>query len=361
MTIRTLLAAGAVAAMVAAAPAGLSAQEVDFSGDRIEWIVPFGEGGGTDTMARFLSPIFAKHLPGEPTIIVRNVPGGGSTLGANQFANRAEPDGRTVLQTGGSTVMPYLLGDPRVEYDYRDFEPVMATASGAVVYIQPDLGVSDTSEIQDLKGQTLRFGSQGASSLDLLALWAFRMLDLDVQPVFGMEGSGPKRLAFERGESQIDMQTSAGYIDHVQPREEAGEVVPLWAWGVVNDEGELERDPSFPQIPHFGEAYEALHGEPPSGEDFEVMKALIEAGYGTEKFIFLPGGTPDEIVQAWRDAAAKVVEDPAYLEGRESILGKNPHVVAPRVERALERATSLDDDTRREIVDWLAEEYDYRL
>lgn len=355
-----LFAAAASVGMIFGVASQGHADTVDFSNETVEWTVPFSEGGGTDTAARFLAPIFSRHLPGEPNVVVRNVPGGGSITGANMFAARARPDGLTILHTGGSTVMPYLLQDPRAEYDYRQFEPVMALSTGAVVYIQPDLGVSEPSEIQNLKDQELVIGSQGVASLDLVALWAFRLLDLDVRPVFGMEGSGPKRLAFQRGESTIDMQTAPGYIANVQPLEERGEVVPLWAWGIFDDDGKLIRDPSFPDLPHFAEVYEFMHGAPPEGEDFEIMKALIAAGYQAEKFIFLPEGTPDDIVEAWRAAARAVVEDPEFQESREEVLGSYPQVLAPQIENVLRVATSIDDDARRRVTEWLSDEFDYR-
>ncbi len=256
--------------------------------------------------------------------------------------------------------MPYILRDARVRYDYAKFRPVMAFESGAVVYLQQNLGVADTSQIAKLKGQTLRFGSQGPTSLDMVALWAFRMLGLEVRPVFGMQGSGPKRLAFERGETQIDMQTSPGYIDHVQDRERKGEVVPLWSWGILDEAGNLQRDPSFPHLPHFGEAYQAMHGKPPGGRDFEIMKALIAAGYGAEKFLFLPEGTPEPMVEAWRQAAARVVQDPDFKKKAPDVMGEYGQVIGRDAERVLAVAASLDDESRKAVVDWLKAKFNYK-
>ena len=108
-----------VAALGAAVVLSGPVQAADFAGKRIEWIIPFQEGGGTDVWARFIVGPLSRELPGKPTIIIRNVPGGGSTTGANQFAQRAKPDGLTLLGTSGSTQFPYLLDDPRVKYDYK--------------------------------------------------------------------------------------------------------------------------------------------------------------------------------------------------------------------------------------------------
>ena len=72
-------------------------QGVDFSGEIVELIIPFKEGGGSDTWGRFNAPYLSRYLPGQPTVVVRNVPGGNSIAGANRFAARARPDGLQVL------------------------------------------------------------------------------------------------------------------------------------------------------------------------------------------------------------------------------------------------------------------------
>src|ERR687898_1883989 len=149
----------AVAALgVAVALSGpAQAQKADFSGKRIEWIIPFQEGGGTDVWARFIVGPLSRELPGKPTIIIRNVPGGGSTTGANQFAQRAKPDGLTLLGTSGSTQFPYLLDDPRVKYDYKEWTALLASPTGGVVYVTSAAGIKNVQEIQKLQGQPLKF------------------------------------------------------------------------------------------------------------------------------------------------------------------------------------------------------------
>jgi tripartite-type tricarboxylate transporter receptor subunit TctC len=88
---------GAVTALSGLSSTDAAAQKVDFSGKRIELLVPFPPGGGSDVYSRTLAPFLEKHLPGKPTIVVRNVPGGGSITGANQFHTRAKPDGLHAL------------------------------------------------------------------------------------------------------------------------------------------------------------------------------------------------------------------------------------------------------------------------
>src|SRR5687768_16503996 len=91
-------------ALAALLPGG--ARAADFSGKTIEFVIPFATAGGSDVWARFFAPYLSESLPGKPTVVVKNVPGGGSITGTNQFVQRAKPDGLSILGTSGSTSCP---------------------------------------------------------------------------------------------------------------------------------------------------------------------------------------------------------------------------------------------------------------
>ena len=333
------------------------AAAADFSGKRIEWIIPFKEGGGSDTWARFYAPLLSENLAGKPVVAVKNIPGGGSTKGANQFQSRAKPNGQTILGTSGSTQFPYLLGDKRVKYEYKDWQIVLATATGGVFYVKPDLGVKTAADLGNLKGQDLKYGSQGATSLDIIPLLALDMLEIDVKAVFGMKGRGAGRLAFERGETNIDYQTSSSYLKKVTPLVEEGGAIPIMTWGALDDAGNLVRDPTFPDLPHFAEVYESLKGEKPSGEAFEAWKAFFTAGFAAQKMIFLPKGTPDDIVAGWRDAAAKTVSAPGFAEQAEQVLGVYPQATGEAAVKRMELAVNVSSEAKQWVRNWLTEKY----
>ena len=88
---------------------------VDFSGKSITWIIPFEVGGGTDAWARLYSPFLHKHFPGNPKVVIKNVPGGGSIIGGNYFHTKAPADGLWTFGNSGSTTFPYLLGQSAVK------------------------------------------------------------------------------------------------------------------------------------------------------------------------------------------------------------------------------------------------------
>ncbi len=353
------IAAGA--ACVASMSVAMPVHAVDFKGERVEWIIPFKEGGGSDTWARFYAPLLSSELPGRPVIVVKNVPGGGSTKGANQFQRRGKPNGLNVLGTSGSTQFPYLLGDKRVNYEYKDWNVVLATPTGGVVYVSSKLGIKSAAELKKLAGTKLTYGSQGATSLDLIPLLAFELLDMNINAVFGMKGRGAGRLSFERGEVNIDYQTTAAFLKKVTPLVEEGKAVPLFTWGVMDKSGELQRDPTFPDLPHFAEVYEMLNGKPPSGSAFDAWKSFYIAGFAAQKGIYLPKGTPAEVIQVWRDAAARVIAAEGFAEKSELVLGTYPQSVGKDAQKLVRNAIEIEPSAKRWVTNWLAKKYNVTL
>ncbi|MCE8037650.1 tricarboxylate transporter [Halomonas sp. MCCC 1A11062] len=319
----------------------------------IKWTIPFGVGGGTDVWARFFSPWLSEHIPGEPTISIDNVPGGGSINGANLFATRARSDGSDWLGTSASTQFPAMLGDRRVRYDYSTWTPILATPTGGVVYAQPSLGEESESAIAALLEKRVKLAVQSHTGLELPVLIALDMLGVDVQAVSGMQGRGEGRLAFERGEADIDFQTTSAYLSSVAPLVESGRAVPLFSLGVLNEEGQIERDPAFPDLPTFTEVYENLNGEAPSGTANEAYEKFFASGFTLQKLIMVPKGTPDQLVEIYREAALEFVETEQFKQEADAHLGPYTPIVGDVVERHLEQAMALDDDLREWLADWL--------
>ncbi len=331
--------------------------EAYFSNKTIELVVPFQKGGGGDIWARLMAPILPKYLPGNPKISVSNVPGGGSIKAANEFASRAKPDGLTILTTSLSTQFPFLLGDSRVRYDYDQWQVLMAYRSGGVVYTTPVFGIQDASEIAQLKDKRLLFGSQGVTSHDLVPMLAFELLGLDVKPIFGVRGRGAARLAFERGEATIDFQTSAGYIKYVKPLVASGRATPLFSLGALNDKGELVRDPEFPDLPHFAEVYETIHGKPPKGLAWESWFAFFSAGFAAQKLLVAPKQTPAEIIAMYQSAIRQMIEDSDYIASKEQETGAYEHVTGKRAEQLYKLATDIPVAQKQWVKNWLRTEY----
>jgi tripartite-type tricarboxylate transporter receptor subunit TctC len=348
------------AGLALAALLPIGARAADFSGKTVEFVIPFATAGGSDVWARFFAPFLSQALPGKPTVVVKNVPGGSSITGTNQFVQRARPDGLSILGISGSTQLPYLLDDPRVRYELKELIPVLVSPTGGVVYVNPELGAKSARDIPKLRGKKMKFGSQGPTSLDLVPVLAFEIMGLDVDPVFGLN-RGPARVAYERGESLIDYQTSSAYLRNVVPLIKAGKAVPLFSWGVLNEQGEFVRDPTFPDLPHFAEAYEIAHGKKPSGIAYEAYKAFVVAGFAAQKPLFLPKGTPKDIVDTYVQALDKVVKTPEFKEKAGDELGEYQQAVGPAATKVLEVALNVDPKARAWVRDWLTRRFNVKF
>jgi tripartite-type tricarboxylate transporter receptor subunit TctC len=333
----------------------------NYKGKRIRLIIPFKEGGGTDTWGRFYAENFSRALPGKPIVTVFNVPGGGSVKGANQFQSRARNDGMTLLGASASTQFPYILGDPRVRYDYKTWSIVLATPTGGVVYLKPELGIKQASQLEKLSGKELKFGSQGALSMDLVALIAFDMLDLSIKPVFGMKGRGSGRLAFERGETQIDYQTTSAFLKKVKPLVKEGQAVPIMTWGVMDENGNMRRDPTFPELPHFVEVYKQVKGKQPSGLQFESWKSLYLAGFAVQKGIYLPRKVSNDIKATWIVAARQITAAPDFKSKSASVLGVYDQYIGEKAEKFVREATEISQAHKNWILAWLKKQYNISL
>lgn len=345
------IASGMSAALISPASA------LTFANQSITVVVPFGVGGGNDLWGRFLAGFLQKYLPGNPTVVVKNSPGGGSVSGANLFAATAKPDGLTVLVSSGSTQFPFLLGEKRAKYDYSKMRFVLAGPTGGVAYISSKLGIDSLSSLNKLNGQKLHFASQGVTSLDMVALLGFRLLGLNVQHVVGFPGRGEGRLGFERGEFNIDYQTTTAYLRSSMPLVQRGEAVPLFTWGLIDNNGNLVRDPNFPNLPTIEEAYEIVHGKKPAGIEWAAFKSFLISGFPAQKLLLLQGGTSDAIVEAYRQAMREMRKDPEYIAKRDDMIGEYEQVTDQEGEMLFKQATSISPEAREWVRNFLAQNY----
>jgi tripartite-type tricarboxylate transporter receptor subunit TctC len=345
------LVAGAVALWAASATAA------DFSGKRITMIVPFAEGGGGSVYTRFLAPLFEKHLPGNPTAIVQNIPGGGSIKGINEFARKAGNEGLMVANTGSGTIFAVILDDPAVKYDFNDFVPLVTSPFGVMVYARPEAGAGP-GEVEKLKGKALKTPARSPTAGDMPMLLSYELLGLDVKPIFGLS-SGKGRLAYMRNEVQINGDNMASFAEHIQPLIKDGTAVPLFTLGYANEKGEIVRDPMAPDVPSFIEAYERIHGKKPSGPGFEAWKTVFNIRVMAAKMLLLPKAAKPDVLAAYQAAIQKVVNDPVFKgkEGAE-IFGPYQQTLGKDAERVMKDAATISPEAKAWLKKWLKDRYD---
>ncbi len=312
----------------------------------IEIVVPFSAGGGTDTWARTIAPILQKHLGTNTRVQVINKPGASGVAGANAFSYNHNPE--TILASSGSIFFPYLLGDSAVDYNFNELVPILGSPVGSVVFVRADTGIQS---IEDLcaTNTTLNYGGISANGLDLVPLIAFDLLDLEVDTVFGYDGKSATRVVFEQGDTNIEYQTTPGYLANVTPLIETGEAIALFTFGLIDDAGDVVRDPVFPDLPTVKEVYSTCFSRPPSGVEWDVYKATLVAGFAIQKMMWVHRDTPEEAITALRLAADAATNDPLFKESAQNLIGNYEFYVGHEAQITFAAANNLSPDA----ITWL--------
>jgi tripartite-type tricarboxylate transporter receptor subunit TctC len=234
----------------------------------VRLIVPFPPGGGSDTLARLVSPKLGEAL--QQPVIVENRPGGGTNIGA-EIAAKAPADGYTLLMGNISHAINASLYS-KLGYDLvRDFAPVTLLASTPnIVVVHPSVPVKSVQELVALAkarpGQ-LDYASAGSGSSSHLAGELFGMMTGARMTHVPYKGGGPAVAALLGGQCSVGFATTPSVLAQVRSGK-------LRALAVTT----AQRSPSTPELMTLAEA-----GVP---------------GYeaGTWYGFLVPTGTPGEIV-----------------------------------------------------------------
>jgi hypothetical protein len=331
-----------------------------YSGETIEIIQPFSEGGGSDKWSRTIAPFLEKYLGDDVTIVVVNMPGESGMVGANEFAVR-DPDGLTLFVSSGSNVLPYLLGHEAVQYDFADFSGVIGSPVGGVIYASPDTGISNVADLCNSDAELI-YGGILPTGLDLVPLVAFNLMGLEIVPDLSYDGRSASRAAFVEGAINLDLQTTPSYLQNVQPFTynlvDEGASVPLFTFGILDENGNIADDPVFAEMPNVHEAIEMCAG-PTSGPEFEAFKAALTAGFGAQKNLWVHGDTPQDKIDALNAAAQMVIADPQFQAVAADLVGTYEfYAGADAVGTAFGAASQMSDEALEWLKGFLNENYD---
>jgi len=332
---------GAAALAIASFAAPSANAQVDFSGQTITIVVPFGEGGGTTRVFGYLRPFLERHLPGNPLVQMLNIPGGGSIKGANQFHNNQISDGTYLLATSTSTVVNQATRNSLVEYNLSAYQPVVLIGSETHWFTSSAVSPEPYNFSSLIERPLALYALNSPSSADLFHVWVFDKLGIKgAKPIPGLS-SGNGFQAFLRGEIQISSHGSANYLKRVVPGIDSGEISDLMSFGLVQADGTVLRTPYSPNTPTFPEQYERIHGMPLAGADLETYLAINGIWNRASKALFLPTDTPDDVVAAWREAFNKIVTDPEFVETAEANLGPSDLIIGDLANEVISGAAVL--------------------
>jgi tripartite-type tricarboxylate transporter receptor subunit TctC len=194
----------AVAAAIVLAAAGLPAHAdpvADFyTGKTVRILVGFGPGGGYDLYARTLGRYLGKYIPGEPAVVVQNVPGAGSLKVVNWLFNAAPKDGTALATFARGIVFGPLLGHA----EGAQFEAARFNWIGSIsneVSVCALNAASGIKTFADMQAKPFRIGASGAGAdSDIFPIVIKNLFRLPMRLVAGYQGGADMVLAMERRE-----------------------------------------------------------------------------------------------------------------------------------------------------------------
>jgi tripartite-type tricarboxylate transporter receptor subunit TctC len=241
-----------------------------------------------------------RHIPGNPAIIVDNMPGAASLVSANYLYKVAKPDGLTFGNFVGGIAMHELFGKPGIEFQATKFEYLGVPAQDNFM-----LGVAKSTGITSVEqwiasGTTLKFGgvSPGGGTDDLPKV-VKAVLGLPLQLVTGYKGTGPIRLAFNSSEVQGVSNSIESFKATWTNEMAKGDIVIILQ----------ETVKPHPEVPNVPLAINLAKTE----EGKRLIRAQATINGVTNRVYALPPGTPKPLVQTLRKAFAVTLKDPEFL------------------------------------------------
>lgn len=300
---RVFAAIGILGLALTASPAGAQTVEQFYRGKSITMLVGVAPGGINDISARLTARHLPRFIPGNPTFVVQNNPGGGGLITANRLYNNAERDGTVIAKIERAVPQLQIQGDRNASFDPQKFAWLGSLSSYADdAYLMLVMAGHPVQTVAELRtpGRSVTLGADNSASSNLIfALIARDVLGLNVKIVRGYHGAAPMFLAMQRGELDGQMvglsSARTGQKD-------------LWgkkAFRPLMHFGRATRLPEFPDIPTGRE----LTNDP---------KALALIEFAELPFFMslpfaAPPGLPPDRAAALQKAFADMCRDEAFV------------------------------------------------
>ncbi|MGH7851985.1 MAG: Bug family tripartite tricarboxylate transporter substrate binding protein [Candidatus Binatia bacterium] len=281
-------------------PNAVFGQETFYKGKTIRLIVGLAPGGGFDTYSRVIARHMGKHIPGNPTTVVENMPGAASLVAANYLYKVARPDGLTIGNFIGGLSFQQLLGLPGVEFDAPKFEFLGVPAQdNFMIGVAKSTGITSVEQWR-ASGTVIKIGgvAPGGGTDDIPKVLK-ATLGLPLQLVSGYKGTGPVRLAFNAGEVQGACNSWESFKSTWRAEMDNGEVVLLI-------QANLKPHPEVPNVPWAVDLAK-------SDDAKRMILTSARVNGVLNRFYALPPGTPKDRVAILRKAFMDTMKDPVFL------------------------------------------------
>jgi tripartite-type tricarboxylate transporter receptor subunit TctC len=280
------------------------AQSISFKGKTISMVIGSEAGGGTDATGRLVAPFFEKYLPGNPTIVIRNMPGAQGVTALNFIVQQTKPDGLTLIVGANVQASPLTYRRANGIYDPTKFRYVGGIGRGGTV-----LMISKEAEkrLYDTSQPPLFYGVlDGTRASEQVSMWGIEYLGWNAKVVVGYRGTSAVMLAMERGE--VDM-ASTGSAFQIKNLIDSGKFRVLSQSGTIEN-GRFVGRADFSDTPVFANIMHEKLTDPVAKKAFSYWEAVN----AMDKWVGLAEGTPDNVVEAYRSAFKQMAADTDFLE-----------------------------------------------
>ncbi|MGZ8467209.1 MAG: Bug family tripartite tricarboxylate transporter substrate binding protein, partial [Candidatus Binatia bacterium] len=276
-----------------------------YKGKTLRFVVGSATANFYDSWARLIARYWGKYIPGNPNVIVHNMPGAGSISATNYVYGVAKPDGLHVLLPNNSIYIEQLIGRKEAQFDLRKFHWLGSASQDSIMfYMRADTGLKTVGDIVRAK-QPPSCGGSGTTSSDYIIA---RILELTVgakiNSVSGYQGGSDADLAVEKGEIACRAHTLASHFG----RE------PFNSWHKKSFDFHVlqsgrKRDPRAAEAPTI---YEILDEFKVASTKRRVAQALLSGGEFGRPVLVTPGTPPDR-VKMLRESFRNVLKDSELL------------------------------------------------
>ncbi len=313
-----------------------------FKGRQVSVIVGYGPGGGYDTYGRLVARHIGRHLPGQPKMVVQNMPGAGSIVATSYLYRIAPKDGSVFGIIARNMPLVGILGTAQsVKFDPLRFTWLGSSTSfendAYVLLVRRASPVQSLADIRDQGMPPLVLGStaEGASS-DAMPAVMRDLLGLNIKTISGYADSGRLFIAMDHGEIQARTvglsSVRANRPDWLKPD---GQMRVMIAFGRAT------RHPDYPDVPT---ARELAKGE----RERRLIEA-IEIPYRLARPFAAPPGVPPDRARALRSAFLAVHRDEQFLaEAGKAGIDISP-IGAGQVAELIRRLATTPPDMLRAI------------
>jgi tripartite-type tricarboxylate transporter receptor subunit TctC len=285
-----------------------------YAGKRLTILVGVDAGGTIDTLARTFAAQLRKHIPGNPAIVVQNMPGAGSATATNYLYERAAPDGLTILY-GSWDPLAQALGDQALRARYDQFEYLGGTGDIRVNYARTDTVPGGIKAPRDIvKADNVILGALNKTDISgLLPKLVLQVLGLKHRMIVGYRGGSDVFLAMQRGEVQFHSTSISTFRSRNADFVKSGAGIGIAYLVPVDRNGGYEKSRYVTEMPAFPDLYRQVRGRLPAGADWDALNWLTNQIGEMTYAGFAPRGTPAAAVAALRAGFEAASNDPEFI------------------------------------------------